>query len=70
MVVAVVDGALDAVSHDTGARSRRTLAEARAQLSRLRDFVARWAGDGRTLFLALADHGHVERYRPSGISVR
>ncbi|MCZ7546106.1 MAG: alkaline phosphatase family protein [Anaerolineae bacterium] len=58
--IAIYWGALDAVSHDTGARSRRTLAEARAQLSRLRDFVARWAGDGRTLFLALADHGHVD----------
>jgi hypothetical protein len=54
-------GALDAISHNAGARSPRALAEARAQLLYLRDFAARWAtGDGQTMLVVLADHGHVD----------
>ena len=59
--LAVYWGALDGVSHYSGARSRRTLAEAHEQMRRLRDFMDQWAtGDGRTLVIALADHGHVD----------
>ncbi len=59
-LIAVYWGALDYVSHYAGARSRRALVEAREEFLRLRDFVGRCAtGDGRTLLIALADHGHI-----------
>ena len=68
--IAVYWGALDSVSHYTGARSRRTLVEAREQTRRLHQFVQRWADDaGRTLFIALADHGHLDSRQGGDINV-
>jgi hypothetical protein len=54
-------GGLDAVSHSAGARSKRALAEARAELHHLRAFVEQWAGrSDETLLIVLADHGHTD----------
>ncbi|MBN1287048.1 MAG: alkaline phosphatase family protein [Anaerolineae bacterium] len=61
--ISVYWGGLDSVSHHAGARSRRALTEARAQLRRLRDFAQRWRGraDGAVL-MVLSDHGHLDTH--------
>ena len=51
--------AVDGVSHLHGTVSEQTITEIRRQLTDLRDtLAAKGVGDGRTLFMLAADHGH------------
>ncbi len=58
LIVTYWDG-VDSLSHAYGAKSEEVRNEIRAQLTLLRDSLARPEGrDGRTLVMLLADHGH------------
>ena len=57
--VSVYWGAIDGVSHLFGTVTEQAIAEARCQLRDLRDvLLGPGVGDGRTLFMLVADHGH------------
>lgn len=57
--VSVYWGAVDGVSHLFGTTAEHAINEIRRQLVDLRDtLLADGAGDGRTLFMLSADHGH------------
>jgi len=68
LVVTYWDG-VDSLSHAYGAKSDEVRNEIRAQLTLLRDALARPEGrDGRTLVMLLADHGHADA--PNEIDLR
>ena len=57
--VTVYWGAVDGVSHLYGTATEQSITEIRRQLCDLRDVALNAeAGDGRTLFMLAADHGH------------
>lgn len=52
--------AVDSVSHLYGAATEQSITEVRRQLADLRDVLsAERVGEGRTLFMLAADHGHI-----------
>ncbi|MBN2302906.1 MAG: alkaline phosphatase family protein [Anaerolineae bacterium] len=56
--VAVYWGGVDAISHLHGTITDHSIAEIRRQLVDLRDALLDGTGDGQTLFMFAADHGH------------
>jgi len=53
-------GAVDGISHLYGTVTEQSITEIRRQLTDLRDtLAAEGVGDGRTLFMFAADHGHI-----------